>query len=139
MKVIDEFKKFAIRGNVIDMAIGIIIGSAFGKIVSSFVNDVIMPPIGWLIGNVDFSDLSLTLKEKTDAAEAVTIRYGIFLNTVVDFLIIAFTIFIVIKQINRLKKIEEEPKPAPTTKECPKCFTLIPIKATRCPNCTSEI
>jgi large conductance mechanosensitive channel len=121
------------------MAVGIIIGTAFGKIVSSFVNDVIMPPIGWLIGNVDFSDLALTLKEKTDAAEAVTIRYGIFLNTVVDFLIIAFTIFIVIKQINRLKKIEEEPKPAPTTKECPKCFTLIPIKATRCPNCTSEI
>ncbi|MGK9369826.1 large-conductance mechanosensitive channel protein MscL [Melioribacter sp. Ez-97] len=137
--MIDEFKKFAIRGNVIDMAVGIIIGTAFGKIVSSFVNDVIMPPIGWLIGNVDFSDLALTLKEKTDAAEAVTIRYGIFLNTVVDFLIIAFAIFIVIKQINRLKKKEEEPKAAPTTKECPKCFTLIPVKATRCPNCTSEI
>ncbi|AFN75498.1 large-conductance mechanosensitive channel [Melioribacter roseus P3M-2] len=139
MKVIDEFKKFAIRGNVIDMAIGIIIGSAFGKIVSSFVNDVIMPPIGWLIGNVDFSELALVLKDKTDTADAVTIRYGVFLNTVIDFLIIAFTIFVVIKQINRLRKKEEEPKPAPTTKECPKCFTLIPIKASRCPNCTSEI
>lgn len=137
MGMMQEFKDFAMRGNVVDMAVGIIIGGAFGKIVSSFVNDVIMPPIGMLMGNVDFSHLALTLKEKSAEAEAVTIKYGVFINTVLDFIIVAFAIFIVIKQMNRLKK--EEPAPEPDTKECPKCCSAIPIKATRCPNCTSEL
>jgi len=137
MGMIKEFKEFAMRGNVVDMAVGIILGAAFGKIVSSFVNDVIMPPIGMLLGNVDFSQLAITLKEKSAAAEAVTIKYGVFINTILDFIIIAFAIFIVIRQMNRFKK--EAPVAEPTTKECPKCFTGIPIKATRCPNCTSEL
>lgn len=135
--MIKEFKEFAVRGNVIDMAVGIIIGGVFGKIVSSLVNDVIMPPIGLLLGNVDFSNLAITLRDKTAEAEAITIRYGIFVNTVLDFIIVAFTIFIVIRQMNRFKK-KEEALPV-TTKECPKCYSNIPIKATRCPNCTSEI
>lgn len=138
MGMLKEFKEFAMRGNVVDMAVGIIIGAAFGKIVSSLVNDIIMPPIGLLLGKTDFSRLSITLQEKTLDAEAVTIKYGAFINTVLDFIIVAFAIFIVIKQINRLKKKEEVP-PTPTTKECPKCFTSIPIKAMRCPNCTSEL
>jgi large conductance mechanosensitive channel len=139
MRMIKEFKEFAMRGNVVDMAVGIIIGAAFGKIVSSLVSDVIMPPIGLLLGNLDFSQLAITLKEKTDVAGAVTIKYGVFINTVLDFIIVAFAIFILIKQLNRFKKKEEAPVAEPTTKECPKCFTSIPIKATRCPNCTSEI
>ncbi len=139
MGMIKEFKEFAMRGNVVDMAVGIIIGGAFGKIITSFVNDVIMPPIGMLLGNVDFSNLALTLKAKTAEAEAVTLRYGVFINTVLDFLIVAFAIFMVIKQMNRFKKREEVPAPVPTTKDCPKCFSQVPIKATRCPHCTSEI
>ena len=139
MGMLKEFKEFAMRGNVVDMAVGIIIGAAFGKIVSSFVKDVIMPPIGLLLGNVDFSHLAITLQEKTATAEAVTIKYGGFINTVLDFIIVAFAIFIVIKQMNRFKKQEEAPVPEPTTKECPKCFTAIPIRAKRCPNCTSEL
>jgi large conductance mechanosensitive channel len=135
-----EFKEFAMRGNVIDMAVGIVIGGAFGKIVSSFVADVIMPPIGLLLGGVDFSNLAIILREKTAEAEAVTLNYGVFINTVLDFIIIAFAIFMVIKQMNRMKKKEEVPAPAaPTTKECPSCFTTIPIKAKRCPNCTTEL
>jgi large conductance mechanosensitive channel len=137
MGMVKEFKDFAMRGNVVDMAVGIIIGGAFGKIVSSLVNDVVMPPIGLLLGKVDFSNLAVTLIEKTAEADAVTIKYGMFINTVLDFIIVAFSIFIVIKQLNRLKK--EAPPAAPTTKECPKCYSTIPIKATRCPNCTSEI
>jgi large conductance mechanosensitive channel len=137
MGIINEFKKFAMRGNVLDMAVGIIIGAAFGKIVTSLVNDVIMPPIGLLLGNVDFSKLALTVREKSAAAEAVTIRYGAFINTILDFFIVAFALFIVIKQMNRLKKKEEAP--AATTKECQRCFSIIPLKATRCPNCTSEL
>lgn len=137
--MLKEFKEFAMRGNVVDMAVGIIIGAAFGKIVSSLVKDVIMPPIGLLLGNVDFSNLAITLREKTDAAEAVTINYGVFINTVIDFVIVAFAIFIVIKQMNRFKRKEAVPVVEPTTKECPKCFSVIPIKATRCPNCTSDI
>ena len=109
--MLQEFKKFAIRGNVMDMAVGIIIGAAFGKIVSSFVADIIMPPIGILLGGVDFSNLTITLKKASEGVAAVTINYGVFINTVLDFVIIAFAIFIVIKQINRLKKKEEE-KPA---------------------------
>ena len=139
MGMLKEFKEFAMRGNVVDMAVGIIIGAAFGKIVSSLVSDIIMPPIGLLLGRVDFSQLAITLKEKTVAAEAVTIKYGVFINTVLDFVITAFAIFIVIKQMNRFRKKEEAPVAEPTTKECPKCFTDIPLKATRCPNCTSEL
>ena len=139
MGMISEFKQFALRGNVVDMAVGIIIGGAFGKIVSSLVNDVIMPPIGLLLGNVDFTQLAITLRAKTAETEAVTIKYGVFINTILDFLIVAFAIFIVIKQMNRLKKKEEAPAAAPTTKECPKCFSTIPIKAVRCPHCTSEL
>ncbi|HOK41396.1 MAG TPA: large-conductance mechanosensitive channel protein MscL [bacterium] len=138
--MLKEFKEFAMRGNVVDMAVGIIIGAAFGKIVSSLVKDIIMPPIGLLLGGVDFSNLSITLKEKTATAEAVSINYGLFINTVIDFLIIAFALFIMIKQLNRFKK-KEVPAPSaePTTKECPKCFSVISIKATRCPHCTSEL
>ena len=139
MGMFKEFKEFAMRGNVVDMAVGIIIGAAFGKIVSSLVSDVIMPPIGLLLGNIDFSQLAITLQEKSAEAEAVTIKYGIFINTILDFIIVAFAIFMIIKQMNRFKKKEEEPVVEPTTKDCPKCFTAIPIKATRCPNCTSEL
>lgn len=113
MKMLQEFKAFAMRGNVVDMAVGIIIGGAFGKIVSSFVSDVIMPPIGILLGGVDFSDLSLTLKEASGDVAAVTIKYGVFINTVIDFIIIAFAIFMVIKAMNSLKKKEEEKPAAP--------------------------
>ena len=139
-----EFKQFITRGNVIDLAIGVIIGAAFGKIVTSFVNDILMPPIGLLLGNVDFTNLFVTLSggayttlEEAQAAGAATINYGVFINTIIDFLIVAFVIFLVVKQVNRLRK----PKPAaePTTKECPYCLSAIPIKATRCPHCTSEI
>jgi large conductance mechanosensitive channel len=128
--MLKEFRDFAMRGNVVDLAVGVIIGAAFGKIVSSLVNDIIMPPIGMLLGNVDFSNLAIQLNEKT------SIKYGVFINTVIDFVIVAFVIFMVIKQMNRLKK---EPPKEPTEKDCPKCCTHIPIKATRCPNCTSEL
>jgi large conductance mechanosensitive channel len=120
MKIIQEFKQFAMRGNVLDMAIGIIIGAAFGKIVSSFVADVIMPPIGILLGGVDFSNLSLTLKQGSEGVEPVLLKYGMFINTIIDFVIIAFAIFMVIKAINSMKKKEEEKPaapPAPTTSE----------------------
>jgi large conductance mechanosensitive channel len=137
MQVLKEFKEFAVRGNVVDMAVGIIIGSAFGKIVSSLVQDVIMPPIGLLMGNVDFSTLAITLREKTETAEAITLKYGVFINTILDFTIVAFAIFMLIKQINRLKK--EAPPVEPATKECPHCCSSIPVKAMRCPHCTSEL
>ena len=135
---INEFKKFAMRGNVIDMAVGIIIGAAFGKIVSSLVEDVIMPPIGLVLGKVDFSDLKWQLAEK------VSINYGNFINNVISFLIVAFAVFILIKAINTLqeKMLADEKKEeiaVPTTKKCPYCCTDIAIKATRCPNCTSEL
>ena len=142
----EEFKKFAMRGNVVDMAVGIIIGAAFGKIVSSLVKDVIMPPIGLLVGDVDFSNLFVTLSEgsydtmaQAQEAGAATLNYGAFINTVVDFLIVAFAIFIVIRQMNRLKKTEAAAPAEPTTKDCPFCLTAIPIKASRCPSCTSEL
>ena len=139
MSMMKEFRDFAMRGNVVDMAVGIIIGGAFGKIVSSFVNDVIMPPIGMLLGNVDFSQLAITLAEKTEKSAAVAIKYGVFVNTVVDFVIVAFCIFMVIKGMNRLKR-EEAPAPAePTTKECPRCLSSVALRATRCPHCTSEL
>lgn len=113
MKMLQEFKAFAMRGNVVDMAVGIIIGGAFGKIVSSFVSDVIMPPIGVLLGGVDFTELSITLREASEGVEAVTIKYGMFINTLIDFIIIAFAIFMAIKAINSLKKKEEEKPAAP--------------------------
>ena len=139
-----EFKEFAMRGNVLDMAIGIIIGAAFGKIISSLVGDVLMPPIGRLMGNLDFSNLFLalngqaydSLKAAKDAG-APTINYGLFINTVIDFVIVAFVIFMLVKQMNRLKK--EAPPAAPSTKECPYCFSQIALKATRCACCTSEV
>jgi len=142
--MLKEFKEFAMRGNVVDMAVGIIIGGAFGKIVSSLVSDIIMPPIGVLLGNVDFANLFVNLSGQTYAsladakkAGAATINYGLFVNTVIDFVIVAFAIFLLIQQLNRFL-----PKPAPapvTTKECPFCASTIALKATRCPNCTSEI
>jgi large conductance mechanosensitive channel len=139
-----EFKAFAMRGNVLDMAVGIIIGAAFGRIISSFVADIIMPPIGLLIGKVDFSGLFLNISGTSyptlaaaKAAGAATINYGVFLNTVLDFLIVALVIFMLVRQVNRWNK--PAPAAAPTTKECPYCVSTIPLKATRCPNCTSEL
>lgn len=139
MGMLAEFKSFAMRGNVVDMAVGVVIGAAFGKIVSSLVSDIIMPPIGLLLGNVDFSELAVVLQEKTADTDAITLNYGVFINTVLDFIIVAFAIFMVIKQLNRLKKKEEAPAADPTTKECPRCISTISIKATRCPNCTSDL
>lgn len=144
--MLKEFKEFAMRGNVVDMAIGIIIGAAFGKIVSSFVNDILMPPIGLLVGRVDFSSLFINLSERpyaslaeAKAAGAPTINYGVFLNTVLDFVIVTFAVFLVIRQINRLRRQPEPAPAAPTTRECPYCFSLISLRATRCPYCTSEV
>ena len=149
--MLKEFKEFAMKGNVVDMAVGIIIGVAFGLIIKSLVADVLMPPIGLLLGDVDFSNLFIIIKEGTSPgpfntlaeakdAGAVAISYGVFINTLISFLIVAFAIFIVIKNINKLKKEEEEAPPAePTTQECSYCFTTIPIKATKCPNCTSVL
>lgn len=142
--MLQEFKKFAMRGNVVDMAVGIVIGAAFGKIVSSFVNDVLMPPLGKLMGGVDFSNLFINLGDTAyptlaaaKEAGAATINYGVFVNTVLDFVIVAFAIFIVIKAMNRLKA--EEPPKAPNTKTCPQCVSDIPIAAKRCKFCTSEV
>jgi large conductance mechanosensitive channel len=144
--MLKEFKEFAMRGNVADMAIGIIIGAAFGKIITSVVSDILMPPIGLLLGKVDFSNLYLNLSggefpnlAAAKAAGAATINYGLFINTIIDFVIVAFVIFMLIRQMNRMKR-EPAPAPAvPTTKECPFCLSSIPIKASRCPYCTSEI
>lgn len=145
-----EFKEFAMRGNVIDMAVGIIIGAAFGTIVKSLVSDIIMPPIGLLLGNVDFSQLFVVIKEGTtagpyptvDAAQkagAVSINYGIFINNVISFLIVALAIFMVIKTLNSFKKKEAALPEAPTAKDCPYCKEKISLDATRCPHCTSEL
>ena len=142
-----EFRDFAVKGNVIDMAIGVIIGGAFGKIVSSLLADVLMPPIGLLMGNVDFSSLFVALNGQTypslaaaKTAGAPTINYGVFINTILDFIIVAFVIFLVIKQINRLKRAEPAPAPAaPTTKACGFCLSSIPVNATRCAHCTSDL
>jgi large conductance mechanosensitive channel len=145
-----QFREFAMRGNVVDMAVGIIIGAAFGAIVSSLVADVIMPPIGLLLGNVDFSNMFAVLKEGTVAgpyaslaaardAGAVTLNYGVFVNAIISFLIVAFSVFILISQMNRLKREAEAPPAKPTTRDCPFCLSAIPIKATRCPHCTSQI
>jgi large conductance mechanosensitive channel len=146
-----EFKEFAMRGNVIDMAIGIIIGGAFGPIVGSMVNDIIMPPIGLALGNVDFSNLFLLVKEGSKAAApyasladakaagAVTINYGLFINSLVSFVIVAFCVFLLVKSMNRLKREEVAPPAEPTTRDCPFCCSVIPLKASRCPNCTSDL
>jgi large conductance mechanosensitive channel len=145
-----EFKEFAMRGNVVDMAVGIIIGGAFGTIVKSLVSDVMMPPLGLLLGGVDFSDLFFTLKDGATAgpyatlaaaksAGAVTVSYGLFINAVISFLIVAFAVFLLIKGINQLQRKKEEPPAEPTTKDCPFCLSTIAIKATRCPHCTSEL
>ena len=146
-----EFKEFAMRGNVIDMAIGIIIGGAFGPIVGSMVNDILMPPIGLAMGNVDFANLYILLKEGSKAAApyaaladakaagAVTINYGLFINSVISFIIIAFCVFMLIRTMNRLKREEAAPPAEPTTRDCPFCCSAIPLKASRCPSCTSEV
>lgn len=147
-----EFKEFAMRGNVVDMAVGIVIGAAFGTIIKSLVADVIMPPIGMLLGGVDFTNLFIVLKEGAEvaapyaaladaqAAGAVTVNYGAFINTVISFIIIAFAIFMLIKGMNSAKKKEEEaPAAAPTTKKCDKCLSEIPIEATRCAFCTTDL
>jgi large conductance mechanosensitive channel len=150
LSMMKEFKEFAVRGSVVDMAVGIIIGAAFGTIVKSLVSDIIMPPIGLLLGNVDFANLFAVLKQGAVAgpyeslaaaqeAGAVTVNYGVFINTIISFLIIAFCVFLMIRSINKMKREAEAPPPEPTTKECPHCFTTIPIKAVRCPNCTSEL
>ncbi|MEK7442566.1 MAG: large-conductance mechanosensitive channel protein MscL [Chloroflexota bacterium] len=138
-----EFKEFAMRGNVLDLAIGLIIGGAFGKIITSFVNDLLMPPIGLLLGKVDFSSLYISLSgqvypslKAAKEAGAATINYGLFLNTVLDFIIVAFAVFLLVRQVNRWTA---KPAAAPTTKDCPYCYSAIALKATRCPHCTSEI
>ncbi len=143
--MLKEFKEFIMRSNVLDLAVAVIIGAAFGKIVTSFVNDIIMPPIGLLLGKVDFSNLFINLSgtpykslAEAQSAGAPTLNYGLFLNTVIDFLIVSFIIFLVIRMANRLPK-PKEAVAEPTTKECPYCFTSIPIKATRCPHCTSQL
>ncbi len=144
--MLKEFKDFAMRGNVVDMAVGIVIGGAFGKIVSSFVKDILMPPIGKLLGGVDFGQLYVNLTdtayENLAAAEeagAAVIKYGAFINVVIDFIIIAFAIFMVVKAMNSMKKKEEKPAEEPTVKKCPRCRMEIPIDATRCAHCTTDV
>ena len=148
--MLKEFREFAVRGNVIDMAVGIIIGGAFGTIVKSIVDDVLMPPIGLLLGNVDFTNLFIVLREgatpgpyaslvAAKAAAAVTLNYGVFVNTVISFLIVAFSVFLLIRSINRLKREEEAAPPPPSSKDCPFCCSTIALKATRCPQCTAAL
>jgi large conductance mechanosensitive channel len=150
MSVVKEFREFAVKGNVVDMAVGIIIGGAFGSVVSSFVKDVMMPPLGMLIGDIDFQDIMLVLREGSTPgpyatlaaakeAGAVTLNVGLFINAAVSFTIVAFAVFLLVKGTNRLKREDAAPPPAPTTKECPFCASAIPLKAKRCPHCTSEV
>jgi large conductance mechanosensitive channel len=141
-----EFREFALKGNAVDLAIGVIIGAAFGAIVTSLVSDIMMPPIGKALGGVDFSNLFVVLGDGTypslaeaQKAGAATINYGVFLNRLINFLIVAFVLFMVVKAVNRLKREAPAPAPAPTEKECPQCATSIPIRAKRCPHCTSNI
>jgi large conductance mechanosensitive channel len=141
--LLKEFRDFAMRGNVVDLAIGVIIGTAFGKIITSFVNDIVMPPIGLLLGNVDFSNLFVSLNRQyyanladAQAAGAPTLNYGLFINTIIDFTIVAAVIFIMVRVINRL---HSAPPVDPATRDCPFCLSVIPLKATRCPHCTSEL
>ena len=151
MSIIKEFREFAVKGDAVDMAVGIVIGAAFGTIIKSLVDDILMPPIGLLLGNVDFSNIFITLKEGAKAAGpyasvaaakqagAVTLNLGVFINTVISFLIVAFAVFLVIRGINRMKQEQETSPAAPLTKECPYCFTAIPLQASRCPQCTSQL
>jgi large conductance mechanosensitive channel len=143
--MLKEFKEFAMRGNVADMAVGIIIGAAFGQIVNSFVQDIMMPPIGRLVGHVDFSNLFVSLSgthydtiAAAKAAGAATLNYGVFLNTIINFLIVAFAVFLLVRQVNRLVP-KPAPAAAPATRDCPYCLSAVPVKATRCPHCTSEL
>lgn len=144
--MLEEFKKFILRGNVFDLAVGIIIGGAFGKIVSSLVNDIIMPPIGLVLGQVNFKDLFINLSgtpyaslADAQAASAPTINYGNFLNIIIEFLIIALVVFLLVRAVNRMMPKEAPAPAAPTTKDCPYCSTAIPLRASRCPNCTSQL
>jgi large conductance mechanosensitive channel len=149
--MLKEFKEFAMRGNVMDMAVGIVLGAAFGLIVGSFVSDVLMPPLGLMLGNLDFSSLFIVLKngtkeagpyftiEAAKAAGAVTLNYGMFVNKVLNFIIVAFPIFLLVRAMNKMKRKELEKVVEPTTKECPHCFSVIPIKATKCGFCTTEL
>jgi large conductance mechanosensitive channel len=149
--MLKEFKEFAMRGNVVDLAVGVVVGAAFGAITKSLVDNILMPPLGLLLGNVDFTNLFLVLKqgtspgpyptlEQAQAVGAVTVNYGLFINSVVSFLIIAFTIFLLVRGINRLRQRSREEGPvAPATKDCPYCYTAIPIPAVRCPHCTSAL
>ena len=148
--MLKEFKEFAVKGNMVDMAVGIIIGAAFGSVVNSLVADVIMPPIGLFLGNVNFSDLFVLLREgkapgpyasvaAAKAAGAVTLNYGLFISTLISFLVVAFSVFLLVRSINRLRKEEQAPPAMPATKECPYCLSAVPIKAVRCGHCTSEL
>jgi large conductance mechanosensitive channel len=148
--MLKEFKKFILRGNVLDLAVGVVIGAVFGAVVTSFTNDILMPPIGLLLSSVDFANIFVVLKAGDPAgpyktlvaaqeAGAVTMNFGLFINVIISFLITAFALFLIIKAANRLQPEVEETPPAPTTKPCPYCYTEIPIPATRCPNCTSEL
>ncbi|HYA31805.1 MAG TPA: large conductance mechanosensitive channel protein MscL [Thermodesulfovibrionales bacterium] len=148
--MLKEFKEFAMKGNVLDMAVGIIIGAAFGAIVKSLVSDILMPPIGILLGNVDFSNLFLIIKSGTapgpyatiaeaQKAGAVTVNYGLFINNIISFVIVAFAVFLVVRSVNTLRRQQETPPPAPSTRECPFCLSSIPMNASRCPHCTSEL
>ncbi len=148
--MLKEFKEFAMKGNVLDMAVGIVIGAAFGLIIASLVADIIMPPVGFLLGNADFSNIFTVLKEgkvagpyatpaAAKAAGAVTINWGIFISTIINFVIVAFAIFLLIKGVNTMRREKEAPPAEVTTKECPYCLSVIPLKARRCPHCTSEV
>lgn len=138
--MLKEFRDFIMRGNVLDLAVAIVLGVAFGTVIASFVNDILMPPIGLLLGGVNFNNLFITLSgeryptlEAAKAAGAATINYGVFINTVINFIIVAFVIFLIVRQVNRMRR------EAPTTKDCPYCFSKVPLRATRCPNCTSAL
>jgi large conductance mechanosensitive channel len=148
--MLKEFKEFAMKGNALDMAVGIVIGAAFGLIIASLVADVIMPPIGLLLGNIDFANIFTVLREgkvagpyatpaAAKAAGAVTVNWGIFINTIINFVIVAFAIFLLVKGVNKMRREKEAPPAEPTTKECPYCLSVIPLKATRCPQCTSQV
>lgn len=148
MKLLDEFKTFAMRGNVLDMAVGVILGAAFGNIITSLVNDVLMPPVGRALGQANFSELFINLTSQpyatiaaAKAAGAPTLNYGMFINTVIDFLIVAFVIFLMVRQFNKLMERRKKPETAaaPATRECPYCLSSVPLKATRCAHCTSEL
>ncbi len=144
--VLKEFREFAVKGNVLDMAIGIILGVAFGKIVTSMVEDIIMPPLGLLLGKVDFTNLFFSLTGRhfdtlaaAKAAGAPTVNYGLFVNNVLNFLIVAFAIFLLVRKVNRFKRQQEAPPVEPTTRECPYCLSAIPVKAVRCAHCTADV